>query len=99
MQEVDPVVEGGTIVTASDSVVCDLCLCDGTIAALVTDLTKDDKTEKIHDANLRDGADYSPYEGLEIKGWPVSNNLRRNIVIRDGVHKAAGPADAYIRRV
>lgn len=33
---------------------------------------------------LHDGCDYSPYEGLEITGWPVLTMVRGTIVVRDG---------------
>lgn len=33
---------------------------------------------------LRDGADYTPYEGIEITGWPVHTLLRGRTVVRDG---------------
>jgi dihydropyrimidinase len=33
---------------------------------------------------LHDGADYTPYQGLEITGWPVLTMVRGRIVVRDG---------------
>lgn len=33
---------------------------------------------------IRDGADYTPYEGIEITGWPVHTLLRGKSVARDG---------------
>ena len=35
----------------------------------------------ITEALTRDGADYTPYEGLEITGWPVTTILRGEVVI------------------
>ncbi len=29
-------------------------------------------------------SDYTPYEGLEVKGWPVLTMLRGNVIVRDG---------------
>ncbi|OZA87314.1 MAG: hypothetical protein B7X76_04910, partial [Azorhizobium sp. 39-67-5] len=33
---------------------------------------------------IRDGADYTPYEGIEITGWPVLTMLRGKTVVREG---------------
>ena len=33
---------------------------------------------------LKDGSDYTPYEGLEITGWPVLTMVRGKVVVRDG---------------
>lgn len=33
---------------------------------------------------LKDDCDYTPYEGLFVKGWPVTTMLRGEIVVRDG---------------
>lgn len=33
---------------------------------------------------LHDGADYTPYEGLQVTGWPVLTMVRGSIVMRDG---------------
>jgi N-acyl-D-aspartate/D-glutamate deacylase len=35
-------------------------------------------------AGLHHGADYTPYEGLEITGRPVATMPRRRFVVRDG---------------
>lgn len=47
--------------------------------------------ETITQAILHHGADYTPYEGLKVKGWPVTVLLRGETVIRD--RRLAGPAD------
>lgn len=36
-----------------------------------------------HD-DLHDGADYSPYEGLNLTGWPVTVLLRGRVMVRNG---------------
>ncbi|ABL72679.1 dihydropyrimidinase [Paracoccus denitrificans] len=36
-------------------------------------------------AMLNDGADYTPYEGMELTGWPVLTMLRGQTIMRDGV--------------
>lgn len=33
---------------------------------------------------LHGGCDYTPYEGIEVTGWPVSTMLRGKFVVRDG---------------
>ena len=33
---------------------------------------------------LHDGSDYTPYEGIEITGWPVLTMVRGKVVTRDG---------------
>ena len=35
-------------------------------------------------AMLNDGADYTPYEGMELTGWPVLTMLRGQVVMQDG---------------
>ncbi len=39
---------------------------------------------KIRHADLHDGSDYTPYEGIEVTGWPVTTILRGNIVVENG---------------
>jgi dihydropyrimidinase len=29
-------------------------------------------------------SDYTPYEGMEVKGWPVLTMLRGNVIVKDG---------------
>jgi dihydropyrimidinase len=41
-------------------------------------------TSKLSQATLHHGADYTPYEGLEITGWPVATMLRGRFVVRAG---------------
>ena len=42
------------------------------------------KTATLLQENLHHGADYTPYEGLEITGWPTATMLRGRFVVRDG---------------
>lgn len=39
----------------------------------------------VRHADLHDGSDYSPYEGMEINGWPVTTIVAGNIMVEDGV--------------
>ena len=34
--------------------------------------------------NLHDACDYTPYEGIEVTGWPVLTMLRGKTIVRDG---------------
>jgi len=43
----------------------------------------------IHHEILQDGCDYTPYEGLEITGWPVLTMLRGSVVVRENELKGA----------
>jgi dihydropyrimidinase len=38
----------------------------------------------ITNANQGHGADYTPYEGIEVTGWPVLTMVRGEVVMRDG---------------
>jgi dihydropyrimidinase len=42
------------------------------------------KKATISQARLHHGSDYTPYEGMEITGWPVATMLRGKFVVRDG---------------
>ena len=33
---------------------------------------------------IHDGSDYTPYEGIEVIGWPVTTMVRGKIVVDDG---------------
>ncbi|MEF2554129.1 dihydropyrimidinase [Aurantimonas sp. A2-1-M11] len=41
-------------------------------------------TRTVRHAEMHDGADYSPYEGLELSGWPTTIVLGGKVMIRDG---------------
>lgn len=59
----------GTIAVGSDA---DLALWDPGL------------TRPITNADLHHGADYTPYEGMEITGWPVTVILRGQVAIENG---------------
>jgi dihydropyrimidinase len=42
------------------------------------------RTATLSQANLHHGADYTPYEGLEITGWPIATMSRGRFIVRDG---------------
>jgi dihydropyrimidinase len=39
---------------------------------------------KITHADLHDGSDYTPYEGIEVRGWPVMTILRGKVIVENG---------------
>ena len=48
--------------------------------------------------DLHHGADYTPYEGLEVTGWPETVILRGQVVIDRGKLVAAPGSGSYLRR-
>ena len=48
-------------------------------------------------AGLHHGADYTPYEGIEIIGWPVATMLRGRFIVRDGA-LLGGTSGRYVSR-
>ncbi len=59
----------GTIAVGADA---DIAIWDPTRKARITA------------AALHQGSDYTPYEGLEVTGWPVTTIVRGKTVVRDG---------------
>jgi dihydropyrimidinase len=47
---------------------------------------------------LKDGSDYTPYEGLEVTGWPVLTMVRGRTVMRDGELVGAKGHGEYLTR-
>jgi dihydropyrimidinase len=73
----------GTIAVGSDA---DIVLWDPERAVTIT-----------HDL-LKDGCDYTPYEGLAVTGWPVQTILRGQTVMRDGQLLAPAGVGRELRR-
>lgn len=49
------------------------------------------RVKRVNPATLESYSDYSPYEGMELKGWPVATVLRGQIVMHEGtLHGTAG---------
>jgi dihydropyrimidinase len=48
---------------------------------------------------LHHGSDYTPYEGLEVTGWPISTMVRGRFVVRDGELVGKRGEGAYISRL
>ena len=47
---------------------------------------------------MHSGCDYTPYEGITVKGWPVSTMVRGKFVVRDGALVGREGAGLYITR-
>lgn len=56
------------------------------------------RTATITQANLHHGADYTPYEGLEVTGWPIATMLRGRFVVRDGQLVGSKAGGRYVSR-
>ncbi|WP_172329592.1 dihydropyrimidinase [Mangrovicoccus sp. HB161399] len=49
-------------------------------------------------ALLQDGCDYTPYEGMQIKGWPVRTLLRGRTIMAEGEVTGGPEAGQYLAR-
>src|SRR5690242_16733998 len=47
---------------------------------------------------LHHDSDYTPYEGIKVKGWPVSTMVRGKFVVRDGALVGKPGSGAYVPR-
>ncbi|GHH02437.1 dihydropyrimidinase [Pseudodonghicola xiamenensis] len=56
------------------------------------------ETRVVAHADLHDGSDYSPYEGMELTGWPTTVILRGKPVIAGGALKSEKGNGTYLRR-
>jgi dihydropyrimidinase len=56
------------------------------------------RTLKITATDLHHGADYTPYEGFEVTGWPVTTIVRGKIVVDSGELVGSLHHGAYIER-
>jgi dihydropyrimidinase len=52
----------------------------------------------IRQENLHHGADYTPYEGMEITGWPTTVIVRGGVVVEDGVITGQPGHGAFLKR-
>ena len=52
----------------------------------------------ISQALMHGGCDYTPYEGLAVKGWPVSTMVRGRFVVRVGALVGREGAGEYVAR-
>jgi dihydropyrimidinase len=73
----------GTIAVGSDA---DIAIWDPSKAMTITN------------ANQHHGADYTPYEGFAVRGWPVLTMVRGRTVVKDGALVSREPAGRYESR-
>ncbi|MBX8802027.1 dihydropyrimidinase [Pseudochrobactrum asaccharolyticum] len=73
----------GTIAIGSDA---DLALWDPNKSVVITNDI------------LHHGADYTPYEGMTVQGWPVRVMLRGKTIIYDGKHVSEERNGTYLKR-
>lgn len=52
----------------------------------------------ITNALMQHAIDYTPYEGMEVTGWPVMTIRRGEVVMRDGVVRAVAGTAQYLPR-
>jgi dihydropyrimidinase len=55
-------------------------------------------TKPITHADMHDGSDYTPYEGIVCTGWPVETILRGETIVRDGKLVAKKGAGSFLPR-
>jgi len=73
----------GTIAIGSDT---DIALWDS------------DKQVTLRNDLLQHGADYTPYEGLEVRGWPVRLLQRGKTIVENGDLASRDMAGSYLSR-
>ena len=56
------------------------------------------KKVKLTHALLKDGSDYTPYEGLEITGWPELTMVRGRCIVNDGQLVGSKDFGQFIKR-
>ena len=56
------------------------------------------KEQTISQSLMHGGSDYTPYEGIKVKGWPVSTIVRGKFVVRDGELDGKEGTGAYVTR-
>jgi dihydropyrimidinase len=55
-------------------------------------------TREIRHDDLHDGSDYTPYEGIEVTGWPVTTILRGAVVVENGKLTAEKGVGGFVAR-
>ena len=61
-------------------------------------LWDDNRKETIRQELMHQGADYTPYEGLAVTGWPVMTILRGKVVAEEGRILAEPGDGVFLRR-
>lgn len=56
------------------------------------------RTVKITASGLHQNVDYTPFEGMVVKGWPVLTMLRGRVIVRDGVYLGSRGEGRFVKR-
>ena len=56
------------------------------------------KTQRVNASGMHDNMDYTPFEGWELKGWPVTVINQGRIVVDSGELKAKAGDGSFIAR-
>ena len=67
-------------------------------AVTLTDIATNIARTTITNALMQHVIDYTPYEGLEVTGWPVSTIRRGEIVMTDGIVQAEPGTGQFLAR-
>jgi dihydropyrimidinase len=89
------------LVAANPALIFGLSPRKGTIApGADADLVLWDAAKRVTLTNalMQHAIDYTPYEGLDVTGWPVATLLRGRVVMRDGVVQAQPGSGEYLAR-
>ncbi len=57
-----------------------------------------DKKVTIKNDNLHENVDYTPYEGMEVQGWPTLTMVRGRIVVQDNIFVGEKGYGKFIKR-
>jgi dihydropyrimidinase len=57
-----------------------------------------DRKVRITQSILHHGPDYTPYEGMEVTGWPVTAIVRGKVIVRDGALAPGGHIGEHVAR-
>jgi allantoinase len=57
-----------------------------------------DREQRVAAAALKSAQEYTPFDGISLKGWPVATVLRGQIVFKDGEILARPGVGVYIKR-
>jgi dihydropyrimidinase len=57
-----------------------------------------ERKETIRQEILHHGSDYTPYEGIEVTGWPVTTIVRGKTIVRDGALVGSRGAGQHVAR-
>ena len=57
-----------------------------------------DRKVTIRQDILHHGSDYTPYEGIDVTGWPVTTIVRGETIVRDGALVGSPKAGQHVSR-